>query len=56
MCGNLTFSIDELFKWSVLIISYTGALRDIFKRIFGEYINSEHITKSPALNICYLTD
>ena len=56
MCRNLTFSIDELFKWSVLIISYIGALRDIFKRIFGEYINNKYITKSLALDIRYLID
>ena len=34
MYKNLTFGIDKLFKWSVFIINYTGALRDIFKRIF----------------------
>ena len=56
MCGNLTFSIDKLFKWSILTISYTSALRDIFKRIFSERINSEYITKSPALDIRYLID
>ena len=56
MRRNLTFSIDELFKWSVLIISYTSPLRDIFKRIFSERINSEYITKSLALDIRYLTD
>ena len=56
MRGNSTFGIDKLFKWSVLTISYTGALRDIFKRIFGERINSKYITKSPALDIRYLTD
>ena len=50
------FGIDELFKQSILTISYTSALRDIFKRIFGERINSEHITKSPALDIRYLAD
>jgi len=56
MRGNLIFSIDKLFKWSVLIISYTSILCNIFKRVFGECINSEHITKSPALDIRYLTD
>ena len=50
------FSIDELFKWSVLIISYTSPLRDIFKYIFGEYINSEYTTKSLALDIRYFVD
>ena len=54
--GNSTFGMDELFKWSVLTISYTGALRDIFKRAFGERTNSEHTTKSPALDIRYLAD
>jgi hypothetical protein len=56
MYRNLTFSIDELFKWSVLIISYTSLLRDIFKRIFSERINSEYTTKSLALDIRYLID
>jgi hypothetical protein len=56
MCRNSTFSIDELFKWSVLIISYTSALRDIFKRIFSERINSKYTTKSPVLDIRYLAD
>ena len=56
MCRNLTFGIDELFKWSVLIISYTSTLRDIFKCIFGKRINSEHTTKSLALDIRYLVD
>jgi hypothetical protein len=54
--GNSTFGMDELFKWSVLTISYTGALRDIFERAFGERTNSEHTTKSPALDIRYLAD
>jgi hypothetical protein len=52
----LTFGIDKLFKWSVLTISYTSPLRDIFKRIFSERINSEYITKSLALDIRYLID
>ena len=56
MYRNSTFSIDELFKQSVLIISYTSALRDNFKRIFGKRINSEHTTKSLALDIRYLAD
>ena len=56
MRGNLIFSIDELFKQSVLIISYTSVLHDIFKRIFSEYINSKYITKSLALDIYYLAD
>jgi len=56
MCGNLTFGMDELFKWSVLTISYTGALRDIFERAFSERINSEYTTKSLALDIRYLAD
>ena len=56
MCRNLIFSMDELFKQSVLIISYTSALRDIFKCIFGERINSEYTTKSLALDIRYLAD
>jgi hypothetical protein len=50
------FSIDELFKWSVLIISYTSALYDIFKCVFSERINSKYTTKSLALDICYLID
>ena len=54
--GNSTFGTDELFKWSVLTISYTGALRDIFECAFGERTNSEHTTKSPALDIRYLAD
>ena len=53
---NSTFSINKLFKWSVLTISYTSPLRDIFERIFGERTNSEHTTKSPALDIRYLAD
>ena len=56
MCRNLTFGIDELFKQSVLIISYTSPLCDIFKRIFSKRINSEYITKSLALDIYYLID
>ena len=56
MCGNSMFGTDELFKWSVLIISYTGVLRDIFKCTFGERINSEYMTKSPALDIRYLAN
>ena len=56
MYRNSTFSIDELFKQSVLIISYTNALYNIFKRIFSKYINSEYITKSLVLDICYLID
>ena len=56
MYRNSTFSIDKLFKWSVLIISYTSPLRDIFKRIFSKRINSKYITKSLALDIRYLTD
>ena len=56
MYKNLTFGIDKLFKWSVFIINYTGALRDIFKRIFGKCINSKYITKSLALNIHYFTN
>ena len=56
MRGNSTFGIDELFKQSILIISYTSALRDIFKRIFSERINSEYTTKSLALDIRYLID
>ena len=54
--GNSTFGTDELFKWSVLTISYTGVLRDIFECAFGERTNSEHTTKSPALDIRYLAD
>ena len=50
------FSIDKLFKWSVLIISYTGALCNIFKCVFNKRINSKYITKSLALDIHYLTD
>ena len=50
------FNIDKLFKWSVFIISYTSALRDIFKRVFSECINSEYITKSLALDIRYFID
>ena len=50
------FGIDKLFKQSVLIISYTSVLRDIFKRIFSKRINSEYTTKSLALDICYLID
>ena len=50
------FNIDKLFKQSVLIISYTSTLRDIFKRIFSERINSEYTTKSLALDIRYLID
>ena len=56
MCRNLTFGIDELFKQSVLTISYTSPLRDVFKRIFSKCINSKYITKSPALDIRYLAD
>ena len=56
MRGNLTFGIDELFKWSVLIINYTSPLRDIFKCVFGECINSEYMTKSLVLDIRYLVD
>ena len=56
MCGNLIFSMDELFKQSVLIISYTSALYNIFKYIFSKCINSKYITKSLALDIHYLTD
>jgi hypothetical protein len=56
MRGNLMFGIDELFKWSVLIISYTSVLRDIFKRIFSKRINSEYTTKSLALDIRYLVN
>ena len=56
MRRNLTFSIDELFKQSALIISYTSPLYNIFKYIFSEYINSEYITKSLALDIYYLID
>jgi hypothetical protein len=54
MYRNLIFGIDKLFKWSVLIISYTSTLCDIFKHIFGECINSKYITKSLALDIRYL--
>jgi hypothetical protein len=50
------FGINELFKWSVLIISYTSPLYNIFKHIFSEYINSEYTTKSLALDIRYLID
>ena len=56
MCRNLTFGIDKLFKWSVLTISYTSPLYNIFKYIFSECINSEYMTKSLALDIRYLTD
>jgi hypothetical protein len=56
MYRNSTFSTDELFKWSVLIISYTSILCDIFKYIFGEHINSKYIIKSLVLDIRYLTD
>jgi len=56
MCRNLIFSTDELFKWSVFIISYTSMLYDIFKYIFSERINSEYITKSLALDIYYFVD
>ena len=56
MHRNLTFGIDELFKWSVFIISYTNVLHDIFKRVFGKHTNSKYITKSPALDIRYLVD
>ena len=56
MCRNSTFGIDKLFKWNVLIISYISPLCDIFKYIFSEYINSEYITKSLALDICYFID
>jgi len=54
--GNLIFNIDELFKWSVLIISYTSTLHDIFKYVFGECTNSKYITKSLALDIRYFAD
>ena len=56
MRRNLIFSIDELFKWSVFIISYTSTLRDIFKCAFGECINSKYITKSLVLDIRYFVD
>ena len=56
MYRNLTFGINKLFKWSVLTISYTSALYNIFKRVFSERINSEYTTKSPALNIHYLAN
>ena len=56
MYRNSTFSIDKLFKQSVLTISYTSPLRNIFKRVFSERINSKYTTKSPALDICYLID
>ena len=56
MCGNLTFRMDELFKWSVFTINYTSMLYDIFKHAFGERINSKYITKSPALDIRYLAN
>ncbi len=29
---------------------------DIFEYAFGEHINSEYITKSPVLDICYFAD
>jgi hypothetical protein len=54
MYKNLTFGINKLFKWSIFIINYTGALYNIFKYIFSEYINSKYITKSPTLDIHYL--
>ena len=54
--GNSTFGTDELFKWSVFIISYTGVFCDIFECAFGERTNSEHTTKSPVLDIRYLAD
>ena len=56
MRRNSTFSINKLFKWSVLIINYTSPLRDIFERIFSKYINSKYITKSSVLDIRYLVD
>ena len=56
MCGNLIFSIDKLFKWSVFIISYTNILYNIFKCVFGKYINSKYITKSLILDIYYFID
>ena len=50
------FNIDELFKWSVFTISYTGVLCDIFERVFNKRINSKYTTKSPALDIYYFAD
>ena len=50
------FGTDELFKWSVLTISYTSALCNIFKCVFSKCINSEYMTKSLALYIRYLAD
>ena len=56
MYRNSTFGINKLFKQSILIISYTSILCDIFKCAFGKYINSKYIIKSLALDIRYLTD
>ena len=56
MHRNSTFGINKLFKQSILIISYTSILRDIFKCVFSKYINSKYTTKSLALDIHYLAD
>jgi len=55
-CGNSTFGIENLFKWSVLTTSYTASLKEKFECVFDESTKNSHTIKSPTADIQALVD
>lgn len=54
--GNSTFNVEHLFKWGLSMTNYFLLLRGAFELSFGQWSNTEHITRSPSGDIHSLAE